>query len=74
MLDLYETLWVPFGELLTRLEARGMPVNRPHLEQAQVSRASRGQHAQHAASARLPGRRTEAQLMHACAPVPPPPP
>ncbi len=35
-MDLYKKLWVPFGELLTRLEERGMPVDIEHLRQAEV--------------------------------------
>ncbi len=36
MLQLYERTWLPFGELLTDMEAEGVKVERPHL--AQVGR------------------------------------
>ena len=35
MLDVYNTFWKPFGDLLTDMEASGVAVDRPHLEAAQ---------------------------------------
>lgn len=52
MLQLYERTWLPFGELLTDMEAEGVKVERPHL--AQVGRAA----APHCAAQPVqPGRR-----------------
>lgn len=34
--ELYQKYWMPFGELLTDIERRGIRVNRPHLEAAQA--------------------------------------
>lgn len=37
--DLYQKYWLPFGELLTDIERRGIRVNRAHLEAAQAKAA-----------------------------------
>jgi DNA polymerase I-like protein with 3'-5' exonuclease and polymerase domains len=36
MWDLYRTMWVPLGEVLTTMERRGVGVDKAHLERAQV--------------------------------------
>lgn len=37
MWDLYEEYWLPFGQLLTDMEAAGVLVNREHLAKAEVN-------------------------------------
>lgn len=36
MLDFYESVWTPFGELLTDLERAGMQVDQDHLRKVET--------------------------------------